>query len=232
MIRVRPSGERGRFDHGWLDTAHTFSFADYRDPRWVRFRTLRVLNEDVVAPGRGFGMHPHADMEILTVVLSGALRHEDSMGNGSVIRPGEIQRMTAGTGVTHAERNASETEPVHLLQIWILPERRGLAPGYEQAAVNPEAERGRLAVLASPRPGRGAVSLHQDAEVLAARLAPGDAVAHPLGHGRGAWVQVAEGSVTLNGHALAAGDGAAVEGEEAVEIRATSPARVLLFDLG
>ena len=231
MILLRPSGERGRFDHGWLDTRHTFSFADYDDPRWRRFRALRVINEDVVAPGAGFDMHPHRDMEILTWILAGALRHEDSMGNGSVIRPGEIQRMSAGTGVLHSEHNASETEPVHLLQIWIHPERAGLPPGYEQAAIPAEERRGRLRRIASRRPGPGEVTIHQDASVHAAKLGAGDRVEHPLGPDRHAWVQVTRGSVTVNGHALSAGDGLGASGEASLSLASPAGCELLLFDL-
>jgi len=231
MITTRPSADRGRFDHGWLDTFHTFSFADYHDPAHVRFRTLRVLNEDFVAPGRGFGRHPHRDMEILTVVLSGALRHEDSMGNGSIIRPGEIQRMTAGTGVFHSEVNASEVEPVHLLQIWILPERAGLEPGYEQIAV-PGGGAAGLRRVAAREPGPGEVRIHQDASVHEGRLAAGASAEHRLAPGRGAWVQVAAGSLDLDGTRLGAGDGAAVEDVERLRITAAEDAHFLLFDLG
>ncbi len=230
MITLRRSDDRGRFDHGWLDTRHTFSFADYRDPAHDRFRTLRVINEDVVAPGEGFGMHPHRDMEILTVVLSGSLRHEDSMGNGSVIRPGEIQRMSAGTGVLHSEFNASADEPVHLLQIWILPERRGLEPGYEQVAI-PQGGEGGLRRIASRRPGAGEVAIHQDAEVLEGRLAAGAAAEHRLSPGRGAWIQVASGSILLDGVLLRAGDGASREEPGTIRVEAAEDSHLLLFDL-
>ena len=231
MIRVRRSAERGRFDHGWLDTRHTFSFADYHDPRWMGFRSLRVINEDVVQPGEGFGMHPHRDMEILTWILAGGLRHGDSMGNGSVIRPGDLQRMSAGTGIVHGEWNASDREPVHLLQVWILPERKGLAPGYEQVAVPPEALRGRLRRIASRAPGEGEVAIRQDASLWAARLSKGDVAVHPLAKGRAAWVQVARGEVLVGGVPASAGDGAHTE--DAGEIRIESPgeSEVLLFDL-
>jgi redox-sensitive bicupin YhaK (pirin superfamily) len=231
MIRVRRSAERGHFDHGWLDTFHTFSFADYHDPAHERFRSLRVLNEDRVAAGKGFGMHPHRDMEILTVVLSGALRHEDSMGNGSVIRPGEIQRMSAGTGVLHSEWNASDAEPVHLLQIWIRPERIGLPPGYEEAGVPPAETRGRLRRIAARRAAEGEVTIHQDAAVYAADLRGGEAVEHSLAPGRAAWVQVSSGEVEVGGERLAAGDGAAIEGVAAVRLEAARAGTLLLFDL-
>jgi len=233
MITRRPSAERGHFDHGWLDTFHTFSFADYHDPAHMGFRALRVINEDRVAPGRGFGTHPHADMEIVTFVLAGALAHADSMGTGSTIRPGDVQRMSAGTGVTHSEFNASRSEPVHLMQIWILPERRGLRPGYEQKAF-PEAERrGRLRLIVSRDGADGSVTLHQDARIYATVLDSGERVTHTLAPGRSAWVQLASGAVRVNGTALAAGDGAAVTGETALELVAdgTGRSELLLFDL-
>ena len=231
MITVRPAAERGHFDHGWLDTWHTFSFAAYHDPRFMGFRALRVINEDRVQPAEGFGTHGHRDMEILTWVLAGALEHKDSMGNGSVIRPGDIQRMSAGTGVTHSEFNPSRDALVHLLQIWLLPDRRGLTPGYEEKRFSPESRRGRLCLLAA-RDGRdGAVSIHQDADLWTALLEPGESVRHAPKPGRHAWLQVARGAVTLGRTALGAGDGAAVSDEAAVEITATAPAEVLLFDL-
>jgi redox-sensitive bicupin YhaK (pirin superfamily) len=227
---VRRAADRGHFDHGWLDTFHTFSFGDYHDPEHVRFRSLRVLNEDVVAPGEGFGMHPHKDMEILTFVLEGALRHEDSMGNGGVIRPGDVQRMSAGTGVMHSERNASEKDPVHLLQVWILPERTGLAPGYEQVAL-PAAPAGTLRRVASRKPGPGEVTIHQDASVHLGTLRKGESVEHALAPGRGAWIQVASGSVVVDGTPLAAGDGVAVEDKPRIRIESPKGAQVLLFDM-
>ena len=231
MITVRPAAERGHFDHGWLDTYHTFSFASYHDPRHMGFRSLRVINEDRVQPGEGFGTHAHRDMEILTWVLEGALEHKDSMGNGSVIRPGDIQRMSAGTGVTHSEFNPSREGLVHLLQIWLLPSRRGLAPGYEEKRFPPQARRGGLCLLAA-RDGRdGAVSIHQDADLWTALLERGESVRHALAPGRSAWLHVARGAVSLNGVALGAGDGAAVSGEAALEITASTRAEVLVFDL-
>jgi quercetin 2,3-dioxygenase len=231
MITIRNAAERGHFDHGWLDTYHTFSFADYYDPRHMGFRTLRVINEDRVQPGRGFPTHAHQDMEIITYILQGALEHKDSMGTGSVIRPGDVQRMSAGTGVTHSEYNASKTEPVHLLQIWILPERRGLPPGYEQQAF-PEAERRGTLRLVASRDGRaGSVTIHQDAEVYAGMLGNGHGVQHQLRPGRHAWVQVARGAVTLNGQLLHAGDGAQVGQEERLSFTAGGDAEILLFDL-
>lgn len=231
MTTIRPGNERGHFDHGWLDTYHTFSFADYYDPRQMAFRSLRVINEDRVKGGRGFGMHPHRDMEIITYVVEGGLQHRDSMGNGSVIIPGEIQRMSAGTGVAHSEYNASATDPVHLLQIWILPERAGLPPGYEQKRFEDEEKRGRLKLIGAADPRDGAVKIHQDVDLYAALLEPGDAVAHELRPGRHAWLQVVRGDVSLNGHRLHAGDGAAVSDEERLLIEAAADAELLLFDL-
>jgi hypothetical protein len=230
MITVRRSHERGRARLGWLDTRYSFSFADYHDPRFMGFRALRVLNEDRVAPGKGFPEHGHRDMEILTWVLSGELEHRDSLGNGSRIRPGELQRMSAGTGVKHSEFNPS-AEPLHLLQIWILPERDGLAPSYEQRHF-PAAERaGRLRLVAS-RDGRdGSLRVHQDVAVHAALLGPGHAVAHALRPGRHAWLQVARGRCTLNGVALEVGDGAAVSDETSLRLERADDAEVLLFDL-
>ena len=206
MITVRPGSERGHFDHGWLDTYHTFSFASYHDPRHMGFRSLRVINEDRVQPAEGFGTHAHRDMEILTWVLEGALEHKDSMGNGSVIRPGDIQRMSAGTGVTHSEFNPSRRELVHLLQIWLLPSQRGLTPGYEEKRFETESRRGVLRLIAA-RDGRdGAVSIHQDADLWTALLEPTEAVRHPLTAGRHAWLHVARGKVTANGTKLEAGE--------------------------
>jgi len=231
MITVRPGSERGHFDHGWLDTYHTFSFASYHDPRHMGFRSLRVINEDRVQPAEGFGTHAHRDMEILTWVLEGALEHKDSMGNGSVIRPGDIQRMSAGTGVTHSEFNPSRKELVHLLQIWLLPSQRGLTPSYEEKRFEPESRRSVLRLIAA-RDGRdGAVSIHQDADLWTALLEPTEAVRHPLPVGRHAWLHVARGKVTANGTKLEAGDGAAFSSEPSVEVRATDRAEVLLFDL-
>ena len=231
MIRVRSADERGQTALDWLDSRHSFSFNDYYDPAHMGFRTLRVINDDKVAPGAGFGRHPHRDMEILTYVICGALEHRDSLGSGEVLRPGEVQRMTAGTGIAHSEFNPSPTEPVHLLQIWLLPERRGLTPGYEQKPF-PEAERrGRWRLVAS-RDGRdGSVTIHQDADVYATLLEPGESVRHELRPGRHAWVQVARGSAALNGRPLGAGDGAAVSDESALTVAATEPAELLLFDL-
>ena len=232
MIRLRPANERGHTALAWLDSRHTFSFDQYHDPRHMGFRALRVINEDRVQPGQGFGMHPHRDMEILTWVLEGELEHRDSMGNGSVLRPGQIQRMTAGTGVRHSEFNHSQAEPVHLLQIWIRPEKLGLEPGYEERAFPDPERRGRLCLLAAPDARDGAVKIHQNVELSTARLAAGEAVTHRLRPDRHAWVQVASGSITLNGTPLSAGDGAAVSGEEKLEIKAEKEAEILLFDLG
>jgi redox-sensitive bicupin YhaK (pirin superfamily) len=235
MITLRRSDERGHASHGWLEARHTFSFADYHDPRHMGFRALRVINEDRVAPGQGFGTHGHRDMEIVTVVLEGALRHRDSMGNEGVIRPGEVQRMSAGTGVLHSEMNASQHEPVRLLQIWLLPEREGIAPGYEQAEFPRELRRNEL-VLAASRDGRqGSVTIHQDAELRLARLDAGKSASLALRRGRHAWVQVASGSVRLGSGAgavlLSAGDGAALSEESEVALEAGSDAEALVFDL-
>ena len=231
MITIRKAGDRGHAEHGWLDSRHTFSFADYFDQDQMGFRTLRVINEDRVEPGQGFGTHPHRDMEIISYVLEGALEHKDSMGTSSVIRPGEVQRMSAGTGVLHSEYNPSRAEPVHFLQIWIFPEKKNLKPGYEQKAF-PAGERTNRLRLVASRDGRdGSLTIHQDAELYTSLLSKGNAVSHPLGSGRFAWVQVARGSVTLNGEALSTGDGARVSGEKALELKATSNAEVLLFDL-
>jgi hypothetical protein len=231
MITVRKSGERGHFDHGWLDTRHTFSFADYYDPAHMSFRTLRVINEDRVQPGEGFGTHPHRDMEILSYVVSGALQHRDSLGNGSVITPGEVQRMTAGTCVTHSEFNPSDAEPVHFLQIWILPEQKGLMPGYEQRTFPDEGRRDRLKLIASRDGREGSVRIHQDASVFASVLGRGCTLSHELSAGRAGWLQVVKGGVRLNGTPLATGDGASVTGEATLSITAEQDSEVLLFDL-
>jgi quercetin 2,3-dioxygenase len=231
MITRRPAKERGHFDHGWLDTYHSFSFSEYHDPAHMGFRSLRVINEDRVDPKAGFPPHSHRDMEIITYVLAGALAHKDSMGNGSVIRPGDVQRMSAGTGVTHSEYNGSDQEPVHLLQIWILPEKRGIAPGYEEKKSSHDEKRGRLRLIASRDAAEGSVTIHQDARVYASLLDPDQAVRHPLASGRGAWLQLVAGAATVNGTALATGDGAAIENEAVLEIRASEPTELLLFDL-
>ena len=231
MIRVRKAAERGHFDHGWLDTYHTFSFGDYYDPAHMGFRSLRVINDDRVQPGQGFGMHGHRDMEIVTYVLDGALEHKDSLGNGSIIRAGELQRMTAGTGVRHSEFNPSDKEGVHLYQIWLLPERKGLEPSYEELAVGEEQKRGRFRLVASPDGADGSLTIHQDARLYLASLLPGEAIAHPIERGRAAWLQVLRGRVDVLGNDLAAGDGVAVTDEKAVVVQATVPSEVLLFDL-
>jgi redox-sensitive bicupin YhaK (pirin superfamily) len=231
MITIRKAKERGHADHGWLDTYHTFSFADYWDPRHMGWGPLRVINEDRVAGGRGFPTHPHRDMEIITYVLEGALEHRDSLGTGSVIRPGEVQRMSAGTGVRHSEFNVSKTEPLHLLQIWIEPARTGIAPGYEQKLFAEAERRGRLRLIAAADGREGAVTIHQDAAVYATTLARGERVEHALDAGRLAWLQVARGGLLLNGERLAQGDGAAIENERRLEIEALEPAEALLFDL-
>jgi hypothetical protein len=227
MLHLRKSNDRGHANHGWLDSWHTFSFADYHDPQHVSFSALRVINEDRVAPGEGFPTHPHRDMEIITYVLEGALEHKDSLGTGSVIRPGEVQRMSAGTGIRHSEFNHSQTEPVHFLQIWILPDRQGVKPGYEQKRIGLD---GQLRLVASPDGHDGSVTIHQDARVYAARL-NGSEVTHTLASGRRAWLQVARGAVKLNGTTLQAGDGAGIENETALRLAADGSAEVLLFDL-
>jgi quercetin 2,3-dioxygenase len=230
MIRIRKSDERGQADHGWLKTHHTFSFADYYDPAHMGFRSLRVINDDVVAGGGGFPTHPHRDMEIITYVLSGALEHKDSMGNGSVIRPGNVQYMAAGTGVQHSEFNHSPIEPVHLLQIWIQPDTRGAKPRYAEKSFT-DAPGGRLNLVASKTGRDGSIAINQDANVYVGKFEVGNALTHDLGEGRGAWLHVAEGEVALNGRALKAGDGAALTAEIAFELRAGQPSQVLLFDL-
>ena len=231
MIHIRRGNERGHTELSWLDSRHTFSFDQYYDPNFVGFRHLRVINEDVVAPGKGFGTHPHRDMEILTYIIDGALEHRDSMGNGSVIRPGDVQRMSAGTGVTHSEFNPSKIDPVHLLQIWILPEKRGLKPSYEQHTFSASELGNQLRLLAARKPSNGAVAIHQDVALYGARLAPGSEVTYKLDQDRYAWLQVARGKVRLNGQELQAGDGAAIEDEKRLEIAAEIPSEILLFDL-
>ncbi|HKC51871.1 MAG TPA: pirin family protein [Myxococcota bacterium] len=231
MIQLRRSEQRGHAQHGWLESRHTFSFADYHDPKHMGFRALRVINEDRVQPGNGFPPHSHRDMEILTCVLEGALEHKDSLGTSSVIRPGELQRMTAGSGVTHSEYNASRDAPVHFLQIWILPGQSNLAPGYEQRDFGPGEMRERLRLVASPDGREGSLTVHQDVTVHLGRLPRGAKLSHPLAAGRHAWVQLARGALTLNGESLAAGDGAALSGERALDLEARDPAQVLVFDL-
>jgi redox-sensitive bicupin YhaK (pirin superfamily) len=231
MIAVRKSKDRGHADHGWLDTRFTFSFAEYFDPEHVQFRTLRVMNDDRVSGGGGFPTHPHRDMEIVTYVLEGALAHKDSMGNGSTIKPGDVQYMSAGTGVAHSEFNASQTEPVHLYQIWMFPDKNGYKPAYDQKYFSPEDKRGKLRLLVSPDGREGSVKIRQDNDLYATILGAGEKVKHELKPGRHAYVQVARGSVTLNGKKLETGDGAAISEEKTLEIVGADEAEVLLFDL-
>jgi redox-sensitive bicupin YhaK (pirin superfamily) len=231
MITIRKAEERGHFDHGWLDTYHTFSFDQYYDPAHMHFRSLRVINEDRVAAAHGFPMHSHRDMEIITYILSGALEHRDSMGNGSVIKPGDVQRMTAGTGVSHSEFNPSRTEACHLLQIWILPNARNLTPSYEQKFFPAPERQGQLRLIASADGLHGAVKINQPARVYASLLDNGKSVVHELGADRYAWLQLARGSLNLNGEKLRAGDGAAITRESRVEILGEQDSEFLLFDL-
>lgn len=231
MIRVRKAQDRGHANHGWLDTYHTFSFSSYRDPNHVHFRALRVMNEDFVAAGQGFGTHPHNDMEIVTYVLEGALEHKDSMGNGEVLRPGEFQRMSAGTGITHSEFNPSATEPVHLYQIWLFPDRKGIEPSYEQKRFPAEDRRNRLQLVASREAESGSLLIHQDAKIYLSLLDKDSHVEHELPNERHAWLQVLRGSVTLNGVELKTSDGAAVSEEGSLSIQANEDAEIMLFDL-
>jgi redox-sensitive bicupin YhaK (pirin superfamily) len=231
MIAVRKSEDRGHFDLGWLDTYHTFSFDRYYDPAHMHFRSLRVINEDRVQAAKGFPTHSHRDMEIITYILAGALEHRDSMGNGSVIRPGDVQRMTAGTGVSHSEFNPSESEPVHLLQIWILPQSDGLPPSYEEKHFSDEERHGRLRLIASTDGREGSVKIHQDAQLYASILDAGQTVVHALADGRYGWLQVARGTIRLNEMELKQGDGAAVSNESELRITAHDQAEFLLFDL-
>ena len=231
MITIRKSEDRGHADHGWLDTHFTFSFADYFDPQHVQFRTLRVMNDDRIAGGGGFPTHPHRDMEIVTYVLEGALAHKDSMGNGSVIRPGDVQYMSAGTGVAHSEFNASDLLTVHLYQIWMFPDKKDCAPAYDQKHFSAEDKRGRLRLLASPDGRDGSIKIRQDNKLFATVLAPGESVKHELKLDRHGYVQVARGGVSLNGQTLEMGDGAAISAENSVELTAVGNAEVLLFDL-
>ncbi len=230
MITIRPSEQRGHANHGWLDTHHTFSFADYYDPRQMGFRALRVINEDRVAPGTGFGTHGHRDMEIITYPLSGAIEHRDSTGGTGVLRAGEVQRMTAGTGVLHSEMNGANEE-LHFLQIWIVPAQRGLTPAYEQKPFAPAERQGRWRVIASPDARDGSLTVHQDMSLYATLLGAGEAAEYAVSPGRHAWVQVARGKATLNGVPLEAGDGAAVSSETRLVLEATEPVEALLFDL-
>jgi redox-sensitive bicupin YhaK (pirin superfamily) len=231
MLTIRRADERGHANHGWLDSFHSFSFADYYDPAHMGFRNLRVINDDRIAGGGGFGTHPHRDMEIITYVLDGAVQHRDSMGNGSVIRPGDVQRMSAGTGVRHSEFNDSKSEELRLLQIWIIPEKQGIAPGYEQKMFEPSEKQGHLRLVASPTGENGSVTLHADAKLYAAILGPGDRVDHVVPEGRHAWVQVARGKVRVDGHELAEGDGAYTSSPGAIVLDRAEDAEVLVFDL-
>jgi quercetin 2,3-dioxygenase len=231
MIDIRKSNDRGHADHGWLNTRFTFSFADYYDPKHVQFRTLRVMNDDRVAGGAGFPTHPHRDMEIVTYVLEGALAHKDSMGNGSVIRPGDVQYMSAGTGVSHSEFNASDSETVHLYQIWMFPDQKNYTPAYDQKNFSVEDKRGKLRLVVSPDGRDGSVKIRQDNELYATVLGSGETVKHELKPDRHAYVQVAKGSVTLNGKTLETGDGAAISAEKSLELTGVNDAEVLLFDL-
>jgi len=230
MITTRKANERGHAEHGWLDTYHTFSFADYYDPQWMGFRSLRVINDDLVLPNAGFGMHPHRDMEIITYILSGQLAHKDSMGNGRTITPGEFQYMSAGTGVLHSEQNPSGTEAVHLLQIWIQPDAKGVKPGYAEKSMK-DATPGQFHLITSKTGRDGSIAIHQDSDLYLARLEDGQSVSHRLAPGRHAWLHVAEGEVTVNGQTLSGGDGLAVSEEKALELRGAKPSQVLLFDL-
>lgn len=232
MIAIRPADERGLANLGWLNSRHTFSFGHYYDPQFMGFGPLRVINEDRVKPGQGFGTHGHQDMEIISYVLDGALEHKDSIGTGSIIRPGDVQRMSAGTGVQHSEFNASDSDPVHFLQIWIIPEQNGLEPSYEQKAFSDDDKRGQLRLVGS-RDGRdGSVTIHQDVSLFASLLANDDEVDYELGEGRHGWLQVARGAVRLDDHELSAGDGVALKGKRALKIQGVNDAEVLLFDMG
>ena len=231
MVQVRKSHERGHVDHGWLDSYHTFSFADYYDREQMGFGSLRVINEDRVQPGRGFGTHGHRDMEIISYVLEGALQHSDSMGNGSVIHPGDVQRMSAGSGVQHSEFNASDVEWVHFLQIWIVPKFTGLKPAYEQKHFSSDAKRNRLRLVASSDGRDGSVTIHQDASLYAALLEDDGVLIHALAPGRRAYIQVARGQAQVNGVQLSAGDGARIFEEDGVTLKGEPDAEVLLFDL-
>ena len=231
MILIRKSNDRGHADHGWLDSRFTFSFSDYYDPQHVQFRTLRVMNDDRIAGGGGFPTHPHRDMEIVTYVLEGALAHKDSMGNGSVIKPGDVQYMSAGSGVAHSEFNASDSETAHLYQIWMFPDRRGYKPVYDQKHFTDAEKRGKLRLVVSPDGRDGSVQIRQDNELYATVLSPGESVEHALKPGRHAYVQVARGSVTLNSQPLDAGDGAAISAEKSLQLTGVNDAEVLIFDL-
>ena len=230
MITIRRSNERGHAAHGWLDSYHTFSFADYYDPKWMGYRSLRVINDDIVMPRMGFGKHPHRDMEIITYILSGSLAHQDSMGNGRTIGAGEFQYMAAGTGVEHSEQNPSGSEAVHLLQVWIMPEAKGVKPRYEEKSMK-DAATGVLHLITSKAGRDGSMAIHQDADLWLAKLDPNQSVTHPLAPGRHAWIHVAEGEVTLNGEVLSGGDAAAVRDESALTLAGKKSAQILIFDL-
>ena len=232
MQAIRHADERGLANLGWLNSRHTFSFGHYYDPKFMGFGPLRVINEDRVKPGQGFGTHGHKNMEILTYVIEGALAHKDSMGTGSVIRPGDVQRMSAGTGIRHSEFNASKTEPVHFLQIWITPEKDGIQPSYEEKTFSPAEKQGELRLIGSRDARNGSLEIHQDVDLYATRLSTAQSVTHSLGDGRKVWVQVVRGSVTLNETELRAGDGVALEGAQSIELTGRSDAEVLLFDMG
>lgn len=230
MITIRKARDRGHANYGWLNTWYTFSFADYYDPQWAGFRNLRVINDDTIAGGGGFDTHPHRDMEIITCILSGALQHRDSMGNTAVMKAGDVQRISAGTGIEHSEFNYSPIEPVHLLQIWIQPDEKGVRPDYAERSFA-RAPSGQLHLIASKTGRAGSVGIHQDTDVFVAKFSGGDSTQHTLRPGRHAWVQVAEGEITLNGQQLRAGDGAAVSEEKVLELFASKPAQALVFDL-
>jgi redox-sensitive bicupin YhaK (pirin superfamily) len=231
MITIHKARARGLTKLDWLESRHTFSFGDYYDPEHMGFRQLRVINEDTVKPGAGFPTHSHRDMEIISYVLEGAIEHKDSLGNGSVIRPGEVQRMSAGTGIMHSEFNPSRAEPVHFLQIWIMPDQAGIAPGYEQQVIDLSAAHGKFHHIASRQGGTGQVKIHQDATMSVGSLKAGEKLDHRLASGRRAWLQLARGAVTLNGDALEAGDGASIDSERELRIEADRAAEMLLFDL-
>lgn len=231
MMTIRPAEARGLADHGWLKSYHTFSFADYHDPAHMGFRQLRVINEDRVQPGQGFGTHPHRDMEIISYVLEGGLQHRDSMNNGSIIRPGDVQRMSAGSGVTHSEFNASDKELVHFLQIWLLPAERGIRPGYEQKSYSEAEKQGQLKLVASPDGRDGSVTVHTDARLYAGVFGAGERAAMGLAAGRHAWVQIARGAASVNGTPMKSGDGAAISDETELRVEGLEPSEVLVFDL-
>jgi redox-sensitive bicupin YhaK (pirin superfamily) len=231
MISIRKASERGHAHHGWLETHHTFSFASYYDPKHTHFRALRVMNEDYVAPGKGFGTHPHDNMEIVTYVLEGALEHRDSMGNGEILRPGEFQRMSAGSGITHSEFNPSDSEPVHLYQIWLFPAVRNITPSYEQKRFEQEARINHLQLVASPDGENSSLTIHQDVKIYLAELTTSNSIQYPLSRERHAWVQVLRGSVSISGASLEAGDGVAVSAEEHLQLESDTAAEVMVFDL-